>query len=492
MTARSPFLPGFRPGEWAIRPGADDASPEQKSPPLAALYPEKQSYLTLQPDRYTDPEFARKEWQAVWSRSWTCAGLASDLEREGDWIRYDLGRESVLIVRGRDRTLRAFHNACRHRGRTLVDADAGRASSFACPFHGWIYALEGGCLRVSDRELFEPEALGGELGLAPLRCEVWGAFVFVCFDPEAPPLLESLGPMPFLLSAYRVEQMHLVKDVCVELECNWKVACEAFLEPYHTHATHPQILDTIDEVHNQYDFYAGGHSRVISPLSAPSPRIGDRLALSSGLREILLAAGIDPDRFEGTATDVRDALRTAKRQSENPFGIDYTGFSEGQLVDNWNPSIFPNLALNMLPEAVQVMRFLPHATNPARSFFHVWTLMARTRPGIRPTPFFGVEDDTDLSGETRPPRRRTSQDCPEVGKVLEQDLANMSRVQQGLSSSGCESLRLSEQEQRIQQLHAEIDRRIRQADDERMGSPLSDQAVDRAGIPRSAAGATSD
>lgn len=472
MKSSSVFQAGFRPGEWALRSPADDASPERKSPPLEQLYPEKPRYLTLRPDRYTDPEFARREWQAIWSKTWTCAGLTSDLSREGDWIRYDLGHESLLIVRGRDGALRAFHNVCRHRARRLLDADGGRAASFVCPFHGWIYGLDGACLRVSDRELFEAEALAGELGLAPIRCETWGAFVFVCLDPDAPPLVEALEPMPSLLAAYRVEDMHLVKDVCVEVECNWKVACEAFLEPYHTHATHPQIIDTIDEVHNQYDFYPHGHSRVISPLGIPSPRIRDRSQLSAGLRETLLAAGIDPAGFEGTATDVREALRRAKRRPDNPFGIDYTRFSDGQVVDNWNPSIFPNLALNMLPEAVQVMRFLPHPTSPAKSTFHVWTLMAQTRPGVRPTPFFGVEPDADLSGATRPPRRRTTQERPEVGDVLEQDISNMSRVQQGLVSASCEALRLSEQEQRIQQLHAEIDRRIASAASRRPGADV--------------------
>lgn len=480
-TGPPPIDPDFRPGEWAVPAptGGDDAASEghadaprraaaaRKSAPLAVLYPEAGDYRVLSPERYTDPAFLRDEWAGVWSRTWTCAGLVADLARPGDWIRYDLGPDSIVVVRGRDGAIRAFHNVCRHRGRRLVADEAGHAPSLVCPFHGWIYGLDGANRLVTDRALFDPAALCGDLDLAPVRCETWGAFVFVCLGADAPPLAEFLGPIPEMLEAYRIEAMHLVKDVAVAVECNWKVACEAFLEPYHTHATHPQILGTIDELYNQYDFYANGHSRVISPLGVPSPRLGLRdegsAALPPDLAGVLAAAGVDPERFEGGPQDVRRALVAARRRPDNPFGLDYARFADDQLVDNWNPSVFPNLALNVLPEAVQVMRFLPDARDPGRCTFHVWTLMAKTREGVRPTPFFGVEPEADLSGQRRPPRRHTTQYAPELGEVLEQDVSNMPLVQLGMASSACRTLRLSEQEQRIAQLHAEIDRGIRAA-----------------------------
>lgn len=460
MSRPSPIAPGFRPGHHAVRPGAPASSPERKSPPLEALYPEKDAYLRLAPERYTSSAFMQQEWDAIWSRTWTCAGLFSDLARPGDFVRYDLGHESIVVVRGRDDALRAFYNVCRHRGRQLVAKQCGNGSSFVCSFHGWIYDVDGRNRRVTDRELFDSRALEGGLDLVAVRCETWGPFVFVALSPEVPPLLECIAPMPELFEAYELENLRLVKDVAVSVDCNWKVASEAFLEPYHTHATHPQIVDSIDELYNQYDYYPGGHSRVISPLSIPSPRLADRTTLTPAMKQILAVAGVDPERFPGTALDVRDALRAAKRQADNPFGVDYRRFSDDQLVDNWNPSIFPNLAMNALPEAVQVMRFLPDAVDPGRCTFHVWTLVRATRPGIRPTPFFGVEPDADLTGATRPPRRRTTEAAPELGDVLEQDVANMSLVQRGLASAGCDVIRLSEQEGRIQQLHAEIDRRI--------------------------------
>lgn len=460
MSERDPIPPDYHPDRFALAAAADPAAPERKSPPLDSVYPGIDDYLVLDPERYTSSAFMQREWEAIWSRAWTCAGLVADLARPGDFIRYDLGHESILIVRGRDEGLRAFFNVCRHRGRQLVPGECGRGASFVCSFHGWIYDLDGRNRRVTDAALFDERALAGGVDLVPVRCETWGPFVFVALSADAPPLLEALDPIPALLEAYDLASLHLVKDVAVAVECNWKVASEAFLEPYHTHATHPQIIDSIDELENQYDYYPRGHSRVISPLSIPSPRMPDRKRLGPTMKQILAGAGIDPENFAGTALDVRDALRAVKRRADNPFGIDYRRFSDAQLVDNWNPSIFPNLAMNALPEAVQVMRFLPHATDPGRCVFHVWTLARKTRPGIRPTPFFGVEDDADLSGATRPPRRRTTQERPELGAVLEQDVANMPLVQRGLASTGCTGIRLSQQEGRIQQLHAEIDLRI--------------------------------
>jgi len=255
MHPTSPIARGFRPGRFALRPDASDADPERKSPPLEALYPEWSRYLVLSPERYTSKAFMQREWDAVWSRTWTCAGLRTDLGRPGDFIRYDLGRESILIVHGQDGELRAFYNVCRHRGRRLAVDECGHRASFVCSFHNWIYGLDGRNRRVSDRALFDDRALEGGVDLRPVRCEAWGPFVFVALDPNAPPLTQHLGPMPELLEAYDLASLHLVKDVAVSVECNWKVASEAFLEPYHTHATHPQIIQSIDELYNQYDYY---------------------------------------------------------------------------------------------------------------------------------------------------------------------------------------------------------------------------------------------
>lgn len=461
MAVESRYDPHFFPGEWAADPSLAPGSPDAKSPPLVELYPEKDDYLVIAPERYFDPGFMRSEWNGIWTKCWTCAGRISDLAHPGSWLRYDLGSESIIVVRGADGIVRAFYNVCQHRGRRLVSEEFGRNPTFVCGFHSWVYGLDGANRRVTDREFFKEGALCGNLSLRQVRCEIWGGFVFINMDPNAEPLLDFLDAIPDMLAMYRMEDMHIVKDVRIAIDCNWKVACEAFLEPYHVHITHPALLPAVDEVHNQYDFYRNGHGRLVTPLGIPSPRERDQSSITPALAFMLKEAGIDPGSFHGTASDVRAAIREAKRKDDNPFGLDYAAFSDAQLTDDWNPSIFPNMAFNAFPEAVQVMRFLPHATDSCKCWFDVWILVPETKPGIRPPANFGVEEDVDVSGSVRPKRRHTTQERPDVGDVLAQDISNMPMVQQGLISQGIATgVRLSEQEQRIQQFHAEIDRRL--------------------------------
>ncbi len=464
MTNTTGFDPHFFPGVSSLNPDATIGSPSVKSPPLEALYPEINNYRIISAERYTSPSFMKREWQGVWSKSWTCAGRVSDLSVAGSWFKYDLGHESIIVARGPDNAIRAFYNSCQHRGRQLVTDDFGRAPSFVCRFHSWVYGLDGINRRVTDREYFKPEALCGDLNLRSVRCESWGGFVFINPDPDAEPLRDFLDAMPAMLEAYAIDDMHIVKDVVIAMDCNWKVAAEAFLEPYHVHITHPALLPAVDEVYNQYDFYRNGHARLITPLGVPSPRERDRDSINPGLAYMLREAGVDPESFTGNALDVRAAIAAAKRKTDNVFGLDYSAFSDAQLTDDWNPSIFPNMALNAFPEAVQVMRFLPHPTDPAKSYFHVWILVPTTKPGVRPPANFGVEPEVDVTGAVRPQRLYTQQDKAGVGEVLQQDIDNMAAVQRGLASAGMvNGLRLSEQEQRIQQFHAQIDRCLARA-----------------------------
>ncbi len=458
MSSMAGFDPAFFPGTSTLNPDAVAGSPSAKSPPLKALYPEIDGYRIIPAERYTLPDFMAREWRKIWTKSWTCAGRMSDLATPGSWFKYDLGTESFLVTKATDGVIRAFYNACQHRGRQLATEEFGRGPSFVCRFHSWVYGMDGTNRRVTDHEYFHADALRGDLNLRAVRCETWGGFVFINPDPDAEPLLDFLGALPGMLQAYAIDGMHIVKDVVISMDCNWKVAVEAFLEPYHVHITHPALLPVVDEVHNQYDFYPNGHGRLITPLGIPSPREREREGINPGLAYMLREAGIDPGGFAG---NVRAAIARAKRREDNVFGLDYSAFTDAQLTDDWNPSIFPNMALNAFPEAVQVMRFLPHPSDPAKSIFHVWILVPSTKPGVRPPANFGVEDDIDVTGAIRPGRAFTHQAQAGVGDVLQQDIDNMAAVQRGLASAGmANGIRLSEQEQRIQQFHAEIDRRL--------------------------------
>jgi phenylpropionate dioxygenase-like ring-hydroxylating dioxygenase large terminal subunit len=446
------------PGEYAINPGASAGSHDEKFPPLGTIYPQRDRYLQVDAERYYSPVRMQEEWDGLWTRVWTCAGRVSDLPSVGSWFRYDLGRESFIIVRSADKQIKAYYNVCRHRGRRLVTADFGNNRVFMCAFHGWQWRADGGLARITDKSCFREGALcDHNLDLRPVRCETWAGFVFVNMDLEAEPLAEFLAELPAVMSAYRMEDMHVVKDVVVEFAANWKTTIEPFLESYHLQVTHPQAKPYVDDVNYQIDCFHNGHARLHTAIGIPSPRVANRNTLNPTLGYMLAEVGVDPERFQNKALLARAAMVDAKRNPNNPFGIDYGDFSDSQVTDDWNYSVFPNMTFNTHPEGVLIMRFLPHPTDPEKCYYHVWVISRKLKEGARPPAYMGVEPTVDVTGATRPPRRHTTRQKPELGEVLEQDISNIEAVQLGLRSRSFDCNKYSEQEQRCMQLHAEID-----------------------------------
>lgn len=450
----------YRPGEHRFESPGPGRPQEAKSPPLDAVAPDAGRFLQVGPEPYFSPHFLERELAALWPRTWLCAGLARDVAEAGQWLRFDVGRESYLVVRGQDGVLRAFHNVCQHRGMPLVAADAGTSPRFVCRFHSWTYDTRGRCNHVMDRPQFQARALAGGVDLAPLRCATWGAFVYVCADPAAPSLEDHLGPVPATLEAYRIERMHVVKDVVVDMECNWKLVVHINQEAYHFHRVHREALPYADDFRQQIDFYPGGHNRFMTATGIPSPRLPATPAVTEEQKFLLREVGIDPAAFAGGPQDVRRALQLAKRHPDNVFGLDYSAFSDNQLSDDWSYSIFPNMSLNVHPEGVLFMRYLPHASDPARSLFHVMILVPPMRPGARPPGYMGVEDHVDVSGATRPARQRRPMSDAGLGWALDQDCAVLGELQRGVQSSGFRFARLSEQEARIRHFWSEYSRYV--------------------------------
>lgn len=447
------------PGEYAISPDAPKGSHDEKFQSFDKTYPERDRYLQVDAERYYSPARMNAEWDGLWTRVWTCAGRVSDLAAVGNWLKYDLGRESFIVVRTQENEIKAFYNVCRHRGRRLVTEDFGTRRLFTCLFHGWQWHTDGRLATITDKSCFRSGALCAEsLDLRPVRCETWAGFIFINMDPEAAPLIEFLAEVPDAMRTYAMEDMHVVKDVVVEFKANWKTTIEPFLESYHLQITHPQAKPYVDDVQYQLDCFHNGHGRLQTAIGVPSPRVADRKAVDPLLGFLLAEVGEDPAAFEGRAMDARAAIAAAKRRQSNPFGLDYSSFTDSQLTDDWNYSVFPNMTFNTHPEGVLVMRFLPHPTDPEKSYYHVWVISRKLKEGARPPAYMGVESTVDVSGATRPERRYTTRENPELGEVLEQDVSNIEAVQLGLRSRSFDCNKYSEQEQRCMQLHVEIDR----------------------------------
>ena len=191
--------------------------------------------------RYVDPAFYELEKKHLWSRVWLIAGHVDELPEVGSFKQWTLTGDPVILVRGKDKVIRAFFNSCRHRGASVVREEKGTAKVLACKFHAWTYDLQGELLFVPEENDF-PGVNKKDDSLIPLRCETWGNLIFVNRDMQAMPLLQYMGKATSELAHFEFETLRLGDILTYDLKCNWKVAFEAFLEAYHVDTTHPQTV----------------------------------------------------------------------------------------------------------------------------------------------------------------------------------------------------------------------------------------------------------
>lgn len=393
-------------------------------------------------ERYTSPEFARLEWERMWTKVWLLAGRESDVRTPGDYLTFEIGVESILIVRQSDGTLAAYHNVCMHRGNRLCEPGCGHvARRFTCGFHGWQYGLDGRLERAVDPESFPQGVPADRLSLRPVRCDTWAGFVWVTLDRNAPPLLDYLGIVPAHLAPYHFEEWALVNDVTVEVACNWKTTVDAFNEAYHIMATHTWTLEFTDDVSTVYDCY-DHHTRMIFPEAQPSQRHPGRGTITPKLKEYFLDRfGVDA-RTVKTIPETRAAIADAVRRQGPSLGCDLSELNESQLNDDFHYTVFPNVTFNIHALFAWIFIHRPHPDDPNRMYYDFWNLV---RMPAKELP--------------RPPKERLRVDdgCSLAhipgGNVLDEDMYNLPRIQAGMRSAAFEGLHLSTQEIRIRHFH---------------------------------------
>jgi nitrite reductase/ring-hydroxylating ferredoxin subunit len=405
-------------------------------------------------ERYTSPEFARLETERLWPRVWLLAGLARDLAQTGDYLTFEIGDDSILIVRQADGTLRAHHNVCMHRGNRLREPGRGHARLFVCQFHGWRYGLDGALVEALDADTFPQGCPRDALDLRPVRCDTWAGFVFVTLDPAAAPLRDYLGVLPAHLDPYRLEEMSVVDDWTIEIPCNWKTSLDAFNEAYHIAGTHTDTLPFNDDVDVPIDCWER-HSRMILKLGVQSPRLRASRRVNAEIQTHFLARyGIDPSTFTGGPDDVRPAIARAVRTALAPsLGADVSALHDAQLTDDFHYTVFPNVTLNLFGVSAWVFRHRPHPDDPDRMLFDFWDLLRAPAQSIERAPHRHVVLTDDLVLDL----------VSGGGKLLGQDLYNLPRIQAGMRSRGYAGLHLGNQEVRIRHFHHVLDGYLRPA-----------------------------
>jgi choline monooxygenase len=249
---------------------------------------------------YTDPEILRREQERIFWPAWQYAGhtgqlpdagsavgKADDARREDrgasgaagpGYFATQVGRTPVVVTRDRDGVLRGFVNVCRHRGFTIADGEQ-RRETLQCPYHAWTYGLDGR-LRAAPRSEEEPDFPQDELGLVPVAVDTWGPFVFANAGREPEPLAQALGSLPAQVAelGLDVDSLTFHSRWQAEIEANWKIVCENFLECYHCQVAHPGFSEVIDVSPEAYVLSADGRlttqhgpTRTAIP-SGPLPR----------------------------------------------------------------------------------------------------------------------------------------------------------------------------------------------------------------------------
>ncbi len=192
---------------------------------------------------YSEPAILAEEQRRIFAPAWHYVGHAGELPSRGSFKATHAGTVPIVLVRDEQDTLRALLNVCRHRGALVCDG-AGTKRNLQCPYHAWTYGLDGRLLRAPrlEREGGEP------LGLLPLRLEIWGPLLFVNPDAGAKPLADTLGDVPERVAGagVAVEALRFLRRFESEVEANWKIVAENYLECYHCPVAHPDFSAVMD------------------------------------------------------------------------------------------------------------------------------------------------------------------------------------------------------------------------------------------------------
>ncbi|MVU83332.1 Rieske 2Fe-2S domain-containing protein [Nocardia sp. ET3-3] len=202
---------------------------------------------------------------------WFCATRASDLADPGAFRRIQVGRESVLVVRGHDGELRAFLNVCRHRGALICTETEGQVRrTLRCPYHAWTYALDGKLVAAPNIGSLQDDS-GSPIdrvayGLIPVALREWLGYAWVCLANE-PPAFEAdvIGAVTGRLGDaaaidhYGMERLAVGKRVVYDVAANWKLIVENFMECYHCATIHPELVEVLPEFAKGYaaQYYVG-------------------------------------------------------------------------------------------------------------------------------------------------------------------------------------------------------------------------------------------
>lgn len=393
--------------------------------------------------RYTSQAYHDLEVERLWKKVWQFTCREEDIPNPGDHYRYDIAGMSFLVVRTDSGEIKAFPNACLHRGRMLKEFD-GNAAELRCPFHGFCWKLDGELSDIPADWDF-PQIDKGNFNLPELPVATWAGFVFINPDQNCAPFDDFIKDLAHQFERWELEGLYKQAHVAKVMPCNWKIAQEAFCEAYHVNGTHPQILRSLGDVNSQVDIW-DNCARVITPGSTHSPLLEYTPSHDDMLRTVM---DLDHD---APVPEVPDGMRLrefmASRSRENlreHAGDKADLYCDAELLDSLDYTLFPNFhpwgAFNGI-----VYRFRPNGNDHRSSIMEC--IMLAPFQGERPpaAKVRWLEADEKWSNA-----------LGYLGKVFDQDSFNMPKVQAGLETTYQSGIVLSGyQESKVRWLHTKL------------------------------------
>jgi len=424
---------------------------------------------------YQDPDVDRLERERLWPSVWQMACREADLAAPGDFVVYDILDDSFLIVRtgtGPD-DLAAMYNVCQHRGRRLRDEPRGRlGKAIHCRFHGWQYAPTGELVHVHFEEDWRgcPTFDKTRLGLPRVQVARWGGWVWIHQDPKAEPLATWLGEVPRFLDPFEPDAMRPLWWKTIHAPANWKILVEAFIEAYHSGATHlsginyrnARVPGLVFGPHamlygepGPFTEYKAADGRWLTPRSLQENMWANFTHLGRTTGAMTLAPGFAAyERLRSLPDDtpvdvVMTKLFEYHREEMERRGIVWP---ERLTLETWAAAglhwhVFPNSIVLPTFDGALWYRMRPDGDVHNRCIVDIWSL-GRFAPGTEPA----VEQETfDGFAAFRG-------QC----EFLEEDFSNIEAVNRGVKSRGFPGVTLNPlQETGVAHFHATLERFLR-------------------------------
>lgn len=407
---------------------------------------------------YACPDLFRRSIEKMWMKTWQMACREEEIPNVGDYLVYDVVGKSLIIARTGPGRIKALRNSCLHRGRRLVE-QSGSRKQFVCAFHGLAWNADGSFANNPFQWDF-PHCPAERMALPEARVGLWGGFVFVNFDVDAPPLEQVLGPIPDHFARWHFEEKYIAAHVGKRSKSNWQVCAEAFMESHHSITTHPQILPYVTDANAQYDIFNDHVSRHISGRGFQSPSLKGRVLTEDEISAAFFlrgsrrgTAGMQIDTKVPPGMTARSYMADVARQAmSKETGYDLSDAADCELGDSLIYTVFPNLSLwgGHLPNTVY--RFRPWGTRHDECLMEIYQLKRIPKGESRPSPagFRMLEDDQPWA---------SASELGGLGAVIDQDWSNLEEVQRGLEGSATGVVELGHYlEMRIRKYHEVLEK----------------------------------